>query len=137
MVANLSLNLQIVQLVDDLVFALNEFLDLSIFCLVELFDKLAFKFINALLELVEAVVDSLKVASKLGDDVFCVLANGCPHVILDVFGHFREKKLDLRALSLLDKLILDFDHGVYHLCNSLLLFKRIGCHNVVIFENLP
>jgi hypothetical protein len=133
MVANLSLNLHIVQLVDDLVFALNELLDLSIFCLVELFDKLAFKFINALLEQVEAVVDSLKVASKLGDDVFCVLGDGCPHVILDVFGHFREKKLDLRALSLLDKLILDFDHGVYHLCNSLLFFKRLGCHNVVIF----
>jgi hypothetical protein len=137
MVANLSLNLQIVQLVDDLVFALNELLDLSIFCLVELFDKLPFKFINALLELVEAVVDSLKVASKLGDDVFCVLGDGCTHVILDVFCHFREKKLDLRALSLLDKLILDFDHGVYHLCNSLLFFKGLGCHNVIIFENLP
>jgi len=137
MVVYLSLVLHIVQLVDNLVFALNELLDLSIFCLVELFDKLAFKFVNALLELVEAAVDSLEVASKLGDDVFCVLGNGCPHVILDVFSHFGEKKLYLRTLSLLDKLILHFDHGVNHLCNSLLFFKRLSCHNVVIFEDLP
>jgi hypothetical protein len=136
MVVYLSLVLHIVQLVDNLVFALNQLLYLSIFCLVDFFAKLAFKFVNALLELVEAVFDSLKVASKLGDDVFCVLGDSFPHCILDVFGHFLEKELDLRTLSLLDKLILDFDHGVDHLCDSLLLFKRLGCHNVVIFENL-
>jgi hypothetical protein len=137
MVANLSLDLHILQLIDNLVFTLNKLVDLSIFCLVNFFDKLAFKFVNALLELVEAAVDSLEVASKLGDDVFCVLGNGCPHVILDVFSHFGEKKLYLRTLSLLNKLILHFDHGVNHLCNSLLFFKRLSCHNVVIFEDLP
>jgi hypothetical protein len=137
MVADLSFDLHIVQLIDNLVFALNELLDLSIFCLINFFDKLAFKFVNTLLELVEAVVDSLKVASKLSNDVFCVLGDSFSHVILDVLSHFREKKLDLRTLSLPDKLILHFDHGVYHLCNSLLFFKRLSCHNVVIFENLP
>jgi hypothetical protein len=90
MVVDLSLNLHIVQLADNLIFALNELLDLSIFCLIKFFDKLAFKFINALLELVEAVVDSFKVGSKLSNDVFCVLGDNLSHGILDVFSHFRE-----------------------------------------------
>jgi hypothetical protein len=88
MVVYLSLVLHIVQLVDNLVFALNQLLYLSIFCLVDFFEKLAFKFVNALLELVKAVVDSLKVTSKLSNDVFCVLGDGFPQGILDVFGHF-------------------------------------------------
>jgi hypothetical protein len=88
MVVDLSLDIHIVQLFDNLVFALNELLDLSIFCLVEFFDKLAFKFVNALLELVEAAINSLEVASKLSNDIFCVLGDDCPHGVLDVFGHF-------------------------------------------------
>ena len=61
--ATLSLDLHILQLVDDLVFALNHLLDLSIFCLVDCFYKLSFKLVDALLELVEAAVDCFEVAS--------------------------------------------------------------------------
>jgi hypothetical protein len=61
--ATLSLDLHILQLVDNLVFVLNHLLNLSIFCLVDCFNKLSFKFVDALLELVEAAVDSFEVAS--------------------------------------------------------------------------
>ncbi len=63
MAATLSLDLHILQLVDNLVFALNYLLDLSIFCLVNCFNELSFKLVDALLELVEAAVDCFEVAS--------------------------------------------------------------------------
>ena len=119
-VASLSLDLHVLQLVDNLVFALDELLDLRIFCLGDCLNKLAFKFVNALLQLVEVVVDSFEVASKLVDDFLRVLRDDCSHRILDVFSHFREKKLDLRTLSLFNKLILHFHHGFNHLRDSLL-----------------
>ena len=61
--ATLCLNLHILQLVDDLVFVLNHLLNLSIFCLVDCFNELSFKLIDALQELVKAAVDSFEVAS--------------------------------------------------------------------------
>jgi len=61
--ATLSLDLHILQLVHNLVFALNHLLDLSIFCLIDCFNELSFKLVDALLELVEAAVDSFEVAS--------------------------------------------------------------------------
>ena len=63
MAATLSLDLHILQLVDNLVFVLNHLLNLSIFCLVDCFNELSLKLIDALLELVEAAVDSFEVAS--------------------------------------------------------------------------
>jgi hypothetical protein len=87
-VASLSLNLHVLQLVDNLVFALDDLLDLSIFCLRDCFNKLAFKFVNALLQLVEVAVDSFEVPSKLVDNLLCVLRDDWSHRILDVFSHF-------------------------------------------------
>jgi hypothetical protein len=58
-----SLQLHIVQLVDNLIFALNDLLDLSILCLINGFEKFAFELIDAVLELVEAIVDGFEVAS--------------------------------------------------------------------------
>ncbi len=63
MAATLSLDLHILQLVDNLVFVLNHLLNLSIFCLVDCFNELSFKLVDALLELVEATVNCFEVAS--------------------------------------------------------------------------
>ena len=60
MFANLSLGLQIHQLVNNLVFAFIKLLGLSIFCLSDCFNKVTFKFINELLLRVQFAVDSSK-----------------------------------------------------------------------------
>jgi hypothetical protein len=85
--AFLSLDLHIPQFFDNIVSVLVELHRMSIFCLLDFFDKLAFKFINALLQRVKVAVDCFKVSLKLTEKFFCVFVDGSTDVFLDFPSH--------------------------------------------------
>ena len=110
----LGLDLKIIKPVHDLILALVEVLNLILFGLSDsLFETLS--------QFVEVIIDCFEVLIELIYQLLCVIGDCIPNRAFDLFCHFLEKNLDMRALRLVDELILDLYDRVNHFCDSLLL----------------
>lgn len=114
--------------------SLSSFLNVAI----KLVSRSSMRVLNELkLVFVNCQEDRCKRAQNLIGHVWHITTQG----LLDFLRDFRKnvlflRILNVRILGLSDEFILNFDHGISHLGNLLLLLESIGCEYVALFESL-